>query len=90
MIYKVGVFSYFNPWLTTVSLPYLNMLLLFKSHLSNQHIEIVLMFLESKDNTPIFVLFWGQFTNEASSDHPQLFNDLKEGRKDTLKDYVID
>ena len=86
------------------SLPYLQMLLT-KSHLSNKHIEIVRMFLDSEFLiTELVVLAY--FTHkitlpflyfvEVSSQvqllqmFPQLFNDLKEGKMDTLKDYVID
>ena len=79
-------------------------MLLTESHLSNQHIEIVHMFLNSEFlTTELAVLAY--FTHkitlpflyfvEVSSQaqllqmFPQLFNDLKEGRMDILKDYVI-
>ena len=86
------------------SLPYLRMLLN-ETHLSNQHVEIVRMFLDSEFLiTELKVLSY--FTHaitlpflyfvEVSSQEellnmfPLLFNDLKSGKMDTLKDYVVE
>ena len=86
------------------SLLYLHMLLI-KSHLSNQHIKIVHMFLDSEfsiKELAVLAYFTHKITlpflyfDEVSSQlqlfqmFPQLFNDLKEGRMGTLKDYVTD
>ena len=76
-----------------------------ESHLSNQHIKIVHMFLDSEfsiKELAVHAYFTHKITlpflyfDEVSSQlqlfqmFPQLFNDLKEGRMGTLKDYVTD
>ena len=89
------------------SLPYLQILLT-ESHLSNQHIEIVRMFLDSEflitelavlayftHKVTLPFLYFVEVSSQVQLIHmfPQLFNDLKEGRMDTLimgTHYVID
>ena len=84
------------------SLPYLYMLLN-ESHLSNQHIEIVRMFLDFEFLitepqvlacftycvTLPFLYFVEVNSQEKHEMFPRLFNDLKPGTLDTLKEYQV-
>ena len=80
-------------------------MLLTEFHLSNQHIEIVCMFLDSqflitelaalayfthKIKLPFFYFVEVSSLVQLLQMFPHIFNDLKEGRMNTFKDYVTD
>ena len=86
------------------ALPYLRMLL-DETHLSNQHVEIVRMFLDAEflitelhvlaffthKITLPFLYFVEVNTQEDLLDmFPKLFGDLKVGKMDTLQDYIVE
>ena len=80
-------------------------MLLTEFHMSNQHIEIVCMFLDSqflitelaalayfthKITLPFFYFVEVSSLVQLLQMFPHIFNDLKEGRMNTFKDYVTD
>ena len=85
------------------ALPYLRMLL-DETHLSNQHVEIVRMFLDSEFlitelqtlayfthtiTLPFLYFVEVNSQEELLKMFPLLYNDLNEGKMDTLKDYIV-
>ena len=86
------------------ALPYLRMLL-DETHLNNQHVEIVRMFLDSeflitelstlayfthKITLPFLYFVEVNSQEDLLKMFPQLYTDLKVGNMDTLKDYIIE
>ena len=86
------------------ALPYLRMLL-DETHLNNQHVEIVRMFLDSeflltelnvlayfthKITLPFLYFVEVNTQDDLLAMFPLLFQDLLEGKMDTLKDYTVE